>query len=180
MAKIKSAIELAMEKTANLTMDEEEKRSFEKNEIRSRIKGLVNRYLEGMVRDESLMKELANIKGEDRLKKSTLLEELIGELSIEKDNKGILRLIETIFSQGSTNLSGQMEDLEKALKEEKKKREESIKKDLLLRIKAMGISGDALKINIEAWEEGKRLFEELNILYREKAQKLLENVKKTD
>ena len=62
MAKIKSAIELAMEKTKNLVMDQKEKEEFERRGLEDKLRAVMRRFLEGMTDREEFMAELGGLK----------------------------------------------------------------------------------------------------------------------
>ncbi len=72
MAEIKSAIELAMERTSNLVMDEEEKRGLVRKDLEGRLKAAMRRFLEGMTDRERFLGDYEGIKGDRREKRSIL------------------------------------------------------------------------------------------------------------
>jgi len=167
MAKIKSAIELAMEKTASLTMDEEERKSFERKEIALKIRTLVRRYMEGMINTDNVLKELAMIKGEEGIKMSVLFEQLIEELGLEKDNSLTIKLIEHLYVQRDPVLHEKIEKLGKDMYGKMKRKERAIEEEIELRLRSMGIKGNAVMVNLKAWDEWKHLLIASNKAYRE-------------
>ena len=58
MAEIKSAVELAMEKTKGMHLSREEKEKIKEEELHSKAQSLVNRFLEAGFRPGELEKEL--------------------------------------------------------------------------------------------------------------------------
>ena len=64
MAEIKSAIELAMEKTRNLVVDSKEREAMAIKDIEDKVKAVLRRYMEEMVDDEDAAKELNKINAD--------------------------------------------------------------------------------------------------------------------
>ena len=62
MGEIKSTLDLVMEKTRHLTFSREEKDSQKKDEVHKRLKGLVQKYQENLLRKDRLEKELDSLK----------------------------------------------------------------------------------------------------------------------
>jgi hypothetical protein len=62
MAVIKSAIELAMERTKNLVLGDEEKKALAAKETEGRLKAAFLRYVEGITDKDDVEKELERIK----------------------------------------------------------------------------------------------------------------------
>ena len=52
MGEIKSTLDIIMEKTKGLTMSEEERTSFKEKELTGKVKGLVQKYINGFLRLE--------------------------------------------------------------------------------------------------------------------------------
>ena len=75
MAEIKSAIELAMEKTKGMHLSREEKEKLKEEELHSRAQGLVNRFLEVDFNLKEVQKDLAKYEPGQRehMEKLTLV-----------------------------------------------------------------------------------------------------------
>ena len=58
MGEIKSTLDLVMEKTRHLTLSQEEKDSQKKVEVHKRLKGLVQKYRDNLLKKDGLGKEL--------------------------------------------------------------------------------------------------------------------------
>ena len=50
MAEIKSTLDLVLERTKNLTLTEEEKKSLQRKELEGKIRGWGQKYLDGLMR----------------------------------------------------------------------------------------------------------------------------------
>jgi hypothetical protein len=73
MAVIKSAIELAMERTRNLVLGEEEKRTLAEKEIEVKTRAVVRRYLQGMTEIDGVTKELDGVNAQTRTSRDRCL-----------------------------------------------------------------------------------------------------------
>jgi len=62
MGEIKSTLDLVMEKTRHLTLSPEEKDAQTKVEVHKRLKGLVQKYQDNLLRKDGLEKELDILK----------------------------------------------------------------------------------------------------------------------
>ncbi len=153
MAEIKSAIELAMERTKNLVMDDEEKRESRKKEAENKVKAILRRYLEGMTGADGAMSEIEEVKADPALKKSLLVGLLLDEIDITGDNTRLLPL----FRRAAGDLPGALMDEFETIREdflrELEAKEGLIRERVTERLHGMGITGDGLEPNVEAWEE---------------------------
>jgi hypothetical protein len=58
MGEIRSTLDIIMEKTEGLTISEEEKRAFQKSEIEVKVRGLLQRFIDGILDIERLAGEV--------------------------------------------------------------------------------------------------------------------------
>ena len=97
MAEIKSAIELAMEKTKGLRLSQEEMEHLQEEEMQTKAHGLVNRFLEVDFHFKEVEKELARFSSNQRKELEGLMIQYLGEaLQLDKDNELIFQGIETL------------------------------------------------------------------------------------
>ena len=70
MGEIRSTLDIIMEKTKGLSMSEEEKKAFKKQETAGKIRGLIQKYLDGTVAMDKLKVEIAALaeKNQDMVK----------------------------------------------------------------------------------------------------------------
>ena len=59
MGEIKSTLDIIMEKTKGMTMSDEEKRELKKKELSDRLKGLIQKFLDGILTYEDLKGEIS-------------------------------------------------------------------------------------------------------------------------
>ncbi|MBA4416730.1 MAG: hypothetical protein C0392_02295 [Syntrophus sp. (in: bacteria)] len=165
MAEIKSAIELAMERTRNLVMDEEEKKAFQIKETENRVRAILRRYCEGMIETNRAMDELDEIAGDQSIKKRVLTEALFEEIDITKDNAGLLALLKIMGGSPYDSFIKEFEGIVMNFSRELKKKETIIREKIENRLKEMGITGDGCEPNVEAWEEWEGAREETGLIF---------------
>jgi len=97
VTKIKSTIDLIMEKTRHLSLNDEEKEALEKQQLIQRVKAPLLRYLQGEKDANSLAHELDQLPPDRHDEgKRICLELLTDRLSPFEDNTRILAAVETI------------------------------------------------------------------------------------
>ena len=62
MGEIKSTIDIIMEKTKGMTMSEDEKQEIKKKELTGKIRGLIQRFMDGVINLDGLKIEIASIE----------------------------------------------------------------------------------------------------------------------
>jgi hypothetical protein len=175
MAEIKSAIELAMERTANLVMDDEEKQESRKKELENRLKAIMRRYLEGMVELDGAMDEIDGIKADAALKRGLLMDLLLEELDITKENARMLALFKRMGSLPGS-LMAEFDALRQEFTRQLEKKESVVREQVRARLAAMGVGGDGLEPNVEAWEEWAEARDATGRIFREQTEKWKERL----
>ena len=168
MAEIKSSIELAMEKTKNLVMDDEERRLSALRDTENKIRATLRRYLEGMIERDDVEKEIEEIKADEGLKRFLLMDLLIEEFDIRSDNTRLLELFYIVNGGLQESLKKELEMLQNKFKEEMEKRGMIIRERIAGRLKEMGITGDGVEPNIEEWDEWKEGLEEAGTVFKKR------------
>jgi len=153
MAEIKSAIELAMERTKNLVMDDEEKRESQKKEVENRVRAILRRYLEGMTEADRALAELDEIKADYGLKKKLLINLLLEDFDITRENSRMLGLFHQVGGGTAGPFVAELDEIRKEFSFETAKQEGVVRRKIENRLEEMGITGDGLDPNVEAWEE---------------------------
>jgi hypothetical protein len=144
-----------MERTKGLTMSEDEKRAVKEREASGKIKGLVQKCLDGAIDSGRFQKEVAMLKsemGEDQMVGRLLGEECLDRVELGKDNKQLLEMLEKTSNVDVPALKEKMKELEKQVNKEKMSRE----RRLASALRERGISGSAVIPNISAdpgWNE---------------------------
>jgi hypothetical protein len=160
MGEIKSTLDIIMDKTKNLTVTEEEKRVFKEQEMAGRVKGLVQRYTDGVITRQRLKEEVAGLERESGNKDmvgNLFLKEALGHMELGRDNEPFLGLLESSPGSNAEAVREILEDFADRLVRERDSHEERLK----LWLKDLGISGSAVIPNLEADPEWKQRLEEL-------------------
>ena len=148
MGEIKSTLDLVMEKTRHLTLSREEKDAQKKVEIHKRLKGLVQKYQDNLLKKEQLEKELDILKKTYDLNvDEILLNLLLSSLEPGRHYKMYLELLNEIYGLNVSGLEKIFQDFKGAVKSATEERVREIKADLA---KKRFISGTAVVPNIES------------------------------
>ena len=151
MAIIKSAIELAMERTKNIVLGDEEKRALAEKETENRLRSIVRRYFSGITDIDGAKMELDGFDADKNLKRSVMIDILMEDFDIR--NERLFELLDIVCSDLDDSLKDELEMLKKRFAEQMERKEILIKTDITERLNKNGISGDGLELNIKAWDE---------------------------
>ncbi len=166
MAVIKSAIELAMERTKNLVLGEEEKKALAAKETEGRLKAVFLRYIEGITDIDHVEKELEGIKADRYLRASVLVDMLTEYLDVKGKNERLFELFGIVFADLDDSLRDELEMLKKRFAEQIERREILVRKEIMERLETESISGDGLEPNVEAWDEWKEGMEDVKKVFK--------------
>ncbi len=155
MAEIKSAIELAMERTKSLVMDEAEKREFARRDLSDRLRAVGRRFLEGIIGRDEFVAEYEGVRGGKGEKIGCLLGLLVEEFDAPADKERLFGLMEVVGGQVGGRLADDARALRDAFREELAANAASVRKGIIERLSDMGIKGGSLAPNVEEWEEWK-------------------------
>jgi formate dehydrogenase maturation protein FdhE len=147
MAEIKSTLDIIMEKAKKFSVTEEEKRGFKRQELEGKIKGLVQKALDGFLDSERFQVEVVDLRAREKdLVDQILKEEVVARIELGANNEVLLKILENIAGPASSAVRKVLAEFEK--KAEKQK--ESRRKRLLENFKEKGISGSAVLPNLDA------------------------------
>jgi hypothetical protein len=156
VAEIKSAVELAMEKTKGLHLSNQEKEKLKEEEFHSKAQGLVNRFLEVDFHLKEVEKELSKYDPHRRKQMETLMLHYLSEtIQLDRDNDLSFQGIEA-FHEKSQSTIGKIRDLIEGYRKRKEKEYQKAEKDLQAELERLGISGSAVQPKVEGsreWEE---------------------------
>ena len=179
MAEIKSTLDIVLEKTKNLKLSSEEIKEQKNKEIEMRLKGLLQKYLDGMLSLENFNNDYVKLRSDcDLAGDAILINEIVTRLKLDEDNQTLLGLLKT-FGITSTAFESVFSDYQNAYQSAAQNRIEQLKNQLATN---HSISGSAVLPNLNAdgqWRsdvQGIRIrFEEK--LIREKDKLLKDNQK---
>ena len=159
MAEIKSTLDLVMERTKNLTLTSTEKQAQKDKENENRIKGLVQKLLDGLLTKNQLTKEYERLKKEADLSGDKLLaDEVLTRLDPGQDTQILLEILEECCGLEATSFQVIIDDYHKAYNQAARKRTVQLKEHLA---RQHAISGSAVLPNLETDEEWQRQVREM-------------------
>ncbi len=152
MGEIKSTLDIIMEKTKGLTMSEEEKEAFQQKETEGKVRGFLQRHIDGVIDLERLKTELSGLGESVQASARELLkQECLGRIELGVDNARLLQVLQEVLEFQTSRIEKSLSDYGHELRKRRKKREQ----ELLKGLKKRGISGSAVIPNVEADAEWK-------------------------
>jgi hypothetical protein len=176
MAEIKSAIELAMERTKGLVMDEKEKEASLVQEAENRLRGMVRRFLDGSMDVEAFRKQYEKLELAKRAKRDLLVDLIVTEFDAGDSGK-LFDLLHVADGGLDKSLTKELDSLHRQFSQEVEKRSGDVKKRVLDRLKKMGIVGSALEPNVAAWDEWAEAVSETKHAFKGRLRQWKERVK---
>lgn len=149
MAEIKSAIEIAMERTRGLRLSSEEKEKLREEEFQSKAHALVARFLEVDLHFREVEKELAKYPSEQRTQlEKIMIRDFVQALNLDRDNELVLQGIE-ILRPGTSAAFAKVRELTKEYQKEKEAALQKTAGSLRAKWESLGISGSAVVPKVE-------------------------------
>jgi hypothetical protein len=178
MTEIKSAIEIAMERTKSLRLSSEEKEKLKEEEMQSRAHGLANRFLEVDLHFREVEKELAKYSPEQRSQvEKIMIEDFAARMDPDRNNELIFQGIEILApDKRKTILRG--EELIKEYLTQKEKERQKVEKTLRNKLETTGISGPAVLPKVEGTREWADALSAYRAPYEEKLKNIQEELRK--
>ena len=165
MAKVKSTIDLIMEKTKHMSLSDEEKKVLKRRDLEDSVKILAFRFIKEEHDDEFLVNELRQLSKEEAHEaRKICLNVLVREFSPLDENPRVCQGIQKIIGDG---LEETVQKATEDVRNEYKRKEEDLRKEATTQcyreLESDGIRGSALIPRIEAaslWQvESKKLIE---------------------
>jgi len=177
MGEIKSAVELAMEKTKDFHLSREEMNKLKEEEMQSKARGLVNRFLEVDFHLKEVEKELSKCSPEERRQMEKLMKEYLAEaIQLERDNDLVFQGI-AAFRQESQSFKREIQQLVKDYQEQKEKTYAATGKNLAANWEKRGISGSAVQAKVEGSPEWENALSGFKPAFEERLRALKEKLK---
>ena len=152
MAEIKSAIELAMERTKGLVMDEKEKEKSLIQDAENRLKAMVRRFLDGAGDADDFRHQYDKVELAEGTKRSLLVDIVVNGFDVGADVK-LFDLLHVADRNLDSRLKKALDVLQRQFSEMLEKKSGGVRKNILNRLKKMGIAGSAVEPNLAAWDE---------------------------
>jgi hypothetical protein len=174
MGEIKSTLDLVLEKTKNLTLSSEEKESQKQKEIENRIKGMVQKYQDGILSINQLIADYELLKKEYTIpQNNSLIVEITQRIEPDQDNQSLLELLQECCTIDTTAIESIIENFRKQYIAASQSRIEQLKEDLAQR---HNISGSAVLPNLDVDEQWRQKIGELRAGYEEQLNRVKANL----
>jgi len=165
MAEIKSTLEIIMERAKGLTITDEEKMEFRRKEMTGRVKGLIQKFVDGYMDDERLRVEVAAVEKEDKdMLNQILIKDSISRIKPGEDNKPVLDVLEKTTGEDTGPIRNFLAKFESSLEKERSSQEKALRK----RLRKNGITGSAVIPNLNADPEWRGRLLKREQTFREK------------
>ncbi len=152
MGEIRSTLDIIMEKTRGLTLSEEERDAIKRREVEGRVKGLLQKYLDGAVSLEQVMRQFQALGDKERLSaKEVMWQEIVERLDPQAEQEALMALLDRLFDLPRERLAATLEAARQRLADIRSEKVQALQARLLAR----GISGSAVVPNLRvdpAWE----------------------------
>lgn len=178
MAEIKSSIEIAMEKTKHLILDEEGKKALREKELREKISAILRRFMSELIDKDGFLKEYegVDIKEKERI----LFDIIVEEYDFFSKDQKVLALFDLLKKGIFERLRREIETFKRKYDEELEKRRMIVRARVLERLKEIGLTGDGFEPNLEVFEEWKNEEREVLELFKKRIKELKKDFEKID
>ena len=154
MGEIKSTLDLVLEKTRDLKLSDEEKREQNQKEIESRIKGLLQKYQDGLLTKNQLIQDYKDFQKDKNLPdEKVLIDEIINRLDPKQDNQFLLEILEEGCGLDVSSIQTVIDDHRAVYYQAARQRTAQLKEILA---DQHAISGSAVLPNLEADQNWQR------------------------
>jgi hypothetical protein len=148
MGEIRSTLDIIMEKTKGMTLSDDEKREIKEKEISDKVKGLVNRLLDGIINFEKFESELKSFDESEQDLVSEAIKKIVLPLIVPvKDNNIEMRILGVSRDIDLDFIKESIKESEQKLEDEKFKLENELEEA----VREKGMSGTAVIPNINAY-----------------------------
>lgn len=147
MPEIKSTLDLIMEKTKNLSMTQEERKAIRLKELQAKVKGWVQRYLDGLTDTEAMQTFLAETQEEHAIAIDLFRKTALAHIEPEGNNERVFRLLEEVLDEETEPLVQRIASFKSEIEQEKARHAQ----EALRALDKKGISGSAVTPNIHQY-----------------------------
>ncbi len=178
MGEIKSALELAMEKTKKFSVSEKEKQDMKRKEVLQKATSLFHRYRDGHLSLNEMLKQIERMeKNTATTVKEFLLSRWIDALSLNDREEQILKGIESLTQRNIDEVKQEFHSLVSRYQEERERVKEKVKFQLLEALRNDGIYGSAVEPKLDGDELWEKENEKLDQSYKTRLEEIKEQLK---
>ncbi len=174
MGEIKSTLDLVLEKTRHLTLSSEEKQEQMQKKIEKRIKGMLQKYQDGILPNKQFQIDYEKLQKNSNLSDNNILiNEIINRLDPDRDNQSLLEILEECCSIDSATIKAVINGYRDAYHKAAGNRMVRLKENLAPK---HFISGSAVVPNLEADEQWRREAQEIRSGYKVQLNRVKDNL----
>jgi hypothetical protein len=145
MAKIKSTLDLVMERTKNISMTEDEKEALHRKEWVDKVRGWVWKMMDRTITTSEVRASLKSGISAYSALENILRQELVEHIDPDGDNTLVFQALDEILGVDATPFRESISAFQRALDVHRKEHEDRVRAEL----EAGGISGTAVMPNLE-------------------------------
>ena len=174
MGEIKSTLDLVLEKTKNLTLSSEEKEEQKQKEIEKRIKGMMQKYQDGILSQNKLLTDYEILKKDYNISRNnTLIIEITNRIEPDQDNQPLLEVLQECCALDTAAIETIIENFRKTYLTASQNRMEGLKEDLARQYK---ITGSAVLPNLYADKQWRQKTREMRAGYEGQLNRVKDNL----
>ena len=174
MGEIKSTLDLVLEKTKNLTLSSEEKEEQKQKEIEKRIKGMMQKYQDGILSQNQLLTDYEILKKDYNVSQNnSLIIEITKRIEPDRDNQLLLELLQACCAIDTAAIETIIENFRKTYLTASQNRMERLKEDLA---QHYNISGSAVLPNLGADEQWQQETREMRAGYEDELNRVKDHL----
>ena len=165
MGEIKSTLDLVLEKTKNLTLSSEEKEEQKQKEIENRIKGMIQKFQDGILSKNQIVTDYEILKKDYNMSQNNaLIIEITERIEPDQDNQPLLEVLQECCAVDTAAVETIIENFRKAYLAASQNRMELLKEDLA---QQYNITGSAVLPNLEADEQWRQEARQMHAGYED-------------
>ena len=147
MGEIRSTLDIIMEKARDVEVTDEDKAAFLKRDVEGKIKGFVQKALDGFIDAEGLHSEIrALARDRYEVALSVLKSECLSRMAPDADNRELLEILSRVAGFDTSPVEKLLLEYGKEREEKRAAREAALRQQLT----DQGISGSAVNPNLKA------------------------------
>jgi hypothetical protein len=174
MGEIKSTLDLVLEKTKNLTLSSEEKETQKQKEIENRIKGMVQKYQDGILSKDQLTTDYELLKRDYNItQNNSLIVETTKRIEPDQNNQPLLELLQECCDIDTAAIETIIENFRTEYVTASQNRIERLREDLAQRY---NISGSAVLPNLDVDEQWRQETRKLRAGYEYQLNRVKNNL----
>ncbi len=147
MGEIRSTLDIIMEKAKEVEVTDEDKAAFMEREIEGKVRGFLQKFLDGVLNTERFQSEMAGFEEKrHETAVSILKKECLAQMTLGSNNQPLLEILQDIAGIDTGPVEALISRYQEELTSKRAERQTLLKKRLADR----GISGAAAVPNLEA------------------------------